>query len=121
MASIKVAVTAVPSMLREVLYQVLNSAADIELVDPPPDRSTIEPATSPDVVLLAARDGSDHECWARLLVHPASSIIAVDLQARHSSLFQLRRHKEELGEASAEGLLDAIRRVARRDNQHQPP
>ena len=117
--SIKVAVTAVPSMLREVLRQVLGAATDIELVDAPPDRPTAKSPQQPDVVVLAAQKGSDQECWNRLLDCPTSSIIAVDLQGQRSSIFQLRRHKESLGEASAEGLLDAIRSIARRGNETQ--
>lgn len=114
MEPIKVAVTAVPSMLREVLQQLFEAAADIELVDPPPQRLAAEPFHQPDVVLLSAERGSDQECWNLLFACPGTSIIAVDLRGRRSSVFQLRRHKESLGEASAEQLLTAIRDIARR-------
>ncbi len=112
MAAIKVAVVAVPAMLREVLNQLLGDAPDIELVEPRQPAPSEEPPDGADVVLLATREEGDSECWRLLLANPDSSVLAVDRGARNASLFQLRRHKESLGEPSAEGLLAAIRRAA---------
>ena len=102
------------------LHDFLGSARDIELVDPPPDfRRRIGLSAAPNAVLLTSKSGSDAECWDELLVYPSSSIIAVDLQSQTSSIFQFPRHKEELGEASTDQFLEAIRQIVHRKNQ--PP
>jgi hypothetical protein len=113
-SAIKVVIGTVPAMLREVLQQLLGDAPDIELLATPPQTlvSADEQNATPDVVVLATREDNDSECWRVLLTYPSSSVLAVSHGASNAALFQLHRHKEILGEASAEALLVAIRQAA---------
>lgn len=114
MASIRIALAALPQLLRDIVVGTLSAEPDIELVGetPMPEhlRSLVE-ASGADLAIVACER---HEIGrlGRLLTGSPVTVLAITDEGRRGALYELRPTEVDLGELSPRVLVNAIREVA---------
>lgn len=101
-----------PPMLRDILEKTIAGQADMRSIadtTAPPRPET----PAPDVVLVGAAGASDASAHVTLLGRwPAARIIAIDVSGRHTSMYEMRPYRTDLGALSSDDLVDVIRAAA---------
>ena len=112
MSRVRVVLTKMPHLLREIVRSILATQADVELdPDPLPSRMLASAAALKHAdVLILAEDGTPSDDYApTLYAHPRLRLIAISDERRQAVLYELRPHRSPLGELSAELLVRAVR------------
>jgi DNA-binding NarL/FixJ family response regulator len=109
---IKIVITNVPRMLREIIAGTLSTQSDMALVGEVSDPEALADAvtrTGADVVIWGA-EGCDPAAVRWLLeTRPTLKVLGVEDDGRRMLLHELQPHTSPLGELSAEALLTSIR------------
>ena len=100
-------------LLRDIVEQVTDEHADIEVLQDVPRRAGMEQALRESRATVVICDGRDPpsaaELDALLRQSPSVRILVYDKAAGGSSLWQLRPHERELGELGPDALIAVIR------------
>ena len=111
MSPIRVVLADMPRLLSDIVSTVLDGAPDVQL-----RRTTSvvpfvlgDVADHADVVILAEEETPmDH--YAQLLfAHPTLRVVAISGDGRDATVYDLRPHRQALGELSSDTLLRAVR------------
>jgi chemotaxis response regulator CheB len=109
----KILIVEIPSLLRELIGEIIAAEGDMEVVGELADRTRIselaERTGANFVIAGLANDEFDLVYEELLRQRPAMRILAVKREGRDSSLYELLPHAETVGELSAETLLSVIR------------
>lgn len=100
-----------PPLLNEIVRTVLASESDVEVETRPVPAADIASAdaVSRADVLIVAEQRSGHRDYAPMLyAHPRLRLVAISDDRRGAVLYELRPHREELGELSPESLVRAV-------------
>jgi DNA-binding NarL/FixJ family response regulator len=109
----KILIVEIPSLLREIIAEIIADEDDMEVVGEVSDHDgLVELAERTDATFVIA--GLTHPeldaVYEELLTErPATRVLAVGREGRRSTLYELRPHAEPVGELSPEMLLAAIR------------
>jgi DNA-binding NarL/FixJ family response regulator len=113
MCSTKILIVGVPSLLREMLAEIIAEEGDMEVVGELSDHvGIVELAerTGANFVIAGLTQAELDSVYEDLLrQRPSTRVLAVTREGRQSSLYELLPHAETLGELSAETLLAVIR------------
>jgi hypothetical protein len=109
---IRIAIDAVPRMLREIIERTVAGQSDMQLVDVQgaPDLSTAITRSAAQVVIVT--DAGNRSCASpqRLLIdHPDLKVLVVTDDGRAAHMVEFRR--TPIVRVSPQGLLEAIRAV----------
>jgi DNA-binding NarL/FixJ family response regulator len=111
-----VVVVGLHGILREIVMHLLGKQPDIEWVvvnEPAEDLPALVRRKAPEVVVLGQTDDELPRVGVRLLrENPALRVLGIAGDGRHAFVYELRPHREPLGELSPDGLIHAIREAA---------
>jgi DNA-binding NarL/FixJ family response regulator len=117
MAPIRILLSQLQGMLRDVVLQLLDGQADMTVVDDvddPIDTLLAAGRTHADVVVLGMEEDELPGVASHLLdEYPHLKVLAVTPDGRRAFLYELRPELIALGEASPDVLLQAIRAAFR--------
>jgi hypothetical protein len=107
--SVHVLLIALPEMLSEIVREILSHEPGIAIAAEVADVSAAE--VRPADVAIVGSDGEElPDPWEELLFeHPRMKVLTVSSDGRTTFLFELRPHREALGEVSPATLIDAVR------------
>jgi DNA-binding NarL/FixJ family response regulator len=113
MESVRVLLMDMSPMLRQILRGLVHGHGGVRVVAEYPEmvplRRVVEEHEA-DVVLFGHDSGRlPTECRELLEARPHTRLLVVGNDGRRSTLYELRPHREPLGEASPDDLLEAIR------------
>jgi DNA-binding NarL/FixJ family response regulator len=113
MESVRVLLMDMSPMLRQILRGVVHGHGGARVVAEYPEmvplRGVVEEHDA-DIVLFGHDSARlPTECRELLEARPQTRLLAVGHDGRRSTIYELRPHREPLGEASPDELLDAIR------------
>jgi len=120
MSTIRVLITDAPTMLREILEQVISNEPDMELMTAPQD--PIEAANdrpmSPDVVIVGA-NVSEAAGRARVLLNrwPECHVLMITAGGQKVLKYELLPRGVDLGEMSPGQVVETIRLSTRREGE----
>jgi hypothetical protein len=112
---IRVMLAEMPGLLHDIVRTTLESESDLELVSAETlqTRASLSDAIGDaDVVILSADTPAPDHYESVLREHPALRLVAISNRGRHAFLYELRPHRQPLGELSPATLLQAIRTQA---------
>ena len=112
MQRIRVMLAEMPGLLHDIVRTTLESESDLELIssDAPASRTGLSDSIGDaDVVILSADAPPLDHYESVLREHPALRMVAISNRGRHAFLYELRPHRQALGELSPASLLQAIR------------
>lgn len=116
MPTIKVGMLMMPQMLREILYELVGADPAVELIDLADGAGFSSLRSDVDVLLVPSdEDDGPTSVWPFLAKQPDIAVLALNRDARLARLFEF--HHEDLGEPSAESLIETLHRVGRREKQ----
>ncbi len=113
---IRVAIANLPAMLDDIVRHILGAADDVTIVGTARGQGelvALARAAHPEVVILGMAQDVAEPGWEFFLVDPQLRVLGLELDGRQTYAYELRPHREPLGELSARGLVDAVRRLAR--------
>jgi DNA-binding NarL/FixJ family response regulator len=114
MESVRVVLMDMSPMLRQILRGLVHGRSGIEVVaeytEMAPLLRVVEEHEAN--LVLFGHDSSrlSSECRELLEARPYTRLLAVGNEGRRSTLYELRPHREPLGEVSPDELLEALRR-----------
>ena len=116
MVTVRVLLWSLPPILHEILTDLVEAQADMELVSTPPgatDLATAAVIAKPRVIILGLDQGETPD-ESREVLHrmPDTKLLAIEASGRRAWLYELRPHQVLIGEISPSGLLDTIRQAA---------
>jgi len=110
MSNIRVLISDVPTMLREILEQVISSEPDMAVIPEPAVRPAIDDRLSPDVVIVGTGDSQPaDEARALLARWPHSHVLIITARGQRVFKYELLPRGVDLGEMSPLQLAMAIR------------
>jgi DNA-binding NarL/FixJ family response regulator len=99
-------------LLRELLRELLPARGTVVVVAEAPARAALIPAVDESgarVVIFGDADSyASTELEQLLAARPRTRLLSVASDGRHTTLYALRPHMQELGELSPSALIDAI-------------
>jgi DNA-binding NarL/FixJ family response regulator len=102
-----------PTLLRDVVRRVIDDEPDMEIVDEAQRLEELAETVRracPDVVLVAAKDGSlPCECVRVMYEPPLPRVLSVSPDGRNTAAYRLVPERGVMGEVTPEGLADALR------------
>ena len=108
----RILIVGVPSLLRELIGEIVAGADDIEVVGELPDRGGVleflERTGATFVIAGLAHPPNDSRWDQVLRQQPGLRVLAVTPRGRDSALYELLPRTAALGELSAETLLSVI-------------
>jgi hypothetical protein len=114
---LRVILMEMPPLLRDILRMEFEGEHGIRLVGDDEESSPVGAAIDlhrADVVVFGdASPGLDDRCRALLDTRPRVKLFVVDDDGRRTTLYELRPHRERLGELAPARLLAAVRDAAR--------
>jgi chemotaxis response regulator CheB len=116
MPSIRIAIAALPQLLRDIVVDALSSEPDMELVAETPtpgDLGCLVESASPDLAIVAC-ERSELGRLGRLIHGSPVTLIAITDEGRRGSLYELCPREVDLGELSPRVLVNVIRQVAQK-------
>jgi len=119
MSTIRVLIRDAPTMLRDILEQVISHEHDMEVIHEPLT-PVLVPAwePSPDVVVVGVGDWEPAERARGLLVRwPDSHVLMLTARGHRVLRYELQPRGVDLGEMSPEQLVRAIRTAARQEHE----
>jgi DNA-binding NarL/FixJ family response regulator len=109
----RILVVEIPSLLREIIGEIIADERDMELVGELSDHAgVVEVARRTEAsFVIAGLTGPELDSVYRELIleRPSTRVLAVGREGRQSTLYELLPHVETLGELSPETLLAVIR------------
>jgi DNA-binding NarL/FixJ family response regulator len=112
MESVRVVLMDMSPMLRQILRAVVDGPPEIDVVAEYEEMVPLLPAATEhraDVVLFGHESTRlSAECRELLEKLPQTRLLAVGNEGRRSTLYELRPHREPLGEVSPDELVRAI-------------
>jgi DNA-binding NarL/FixJ family response regulator len=113
--SIRIAIAALPQLLRDIVAGALSSEPDLELVAETPETHQLPRLIRESGARLAivACERSEIACLGRLINGSPVSLLAITDEGRGGALYELRPREIDLGELSPTVLVHAIRRAVR--------
>jgi len=108
---IKVVLADMPPLLRDIVRDAVADQLDMEVVTHAAEKlERPEARAGADVVILGASQPDDPAAAAPAFGPWAGrKVLAIALNGRSATLWQLLPHKVQLGDVSAQSLIDAIR------------
>lgn len=124
MACIRVLIGGVPQLLHEIIAATLSAEKGIRVVSAAPGETVLDvlARTPVDAVVVdLAGPYGPAEIDEILAVHPRLRLFGIADGGRSGFLFELRPHREALGELSPRQLVSVIRRPGHvRASNHRP-
>jgi DNA-binding NarL/FixJ family response regulator len=118
-AKIRVLVTHVPQLVRDVITHAIASQADMQLIEERIDSETR--GVDPDVVIVGTSAPDDLQpVTSTLWRWPWSQVLMVTIDGRQSALYRLEPQRTALGELSPVELVEQIRSAARQRGHIEP-
>jgi DNA-binding NarL/FixJ family response regulator len=120
MSNIRVLIRDAPTMLRDILEQVISNEHDMEVIPEPvvPMQGLLERPPSPDVVVVGAGDSEPAARARGLLVRwPGSHVLMITARGHRVLRYELLPRGIDLGEMSPDQLVQAIRSAARPERE----
>ena len=100
----------VPRLLREVLEHAIHQDGACELIRASEAATTSGDQTSPDMVILGLMADEDATLVPALFARwPRAQILTVMQAGDAAALYELRRHRRQLGEVSPSDLVRTLR------------
>jgi hypothetical protein len=100
-------------MLGEIVRSAIDDETDLEIVDEArglEDLAEHVRRTRPDVILVAAKDGSlPSECVRVMYEPPLPRTLSLSPDGRQTSVYRLVPQRGVIGEVTPEGLVEALR------------
>ena len=116
MPSLRIAIAALPQLLRDIVVGALSGEPDMELVGEAPGTcelpGLVESASAH--LAIVACDRSEIERLGRLVNGTPVTLLAITDEGHRGALYELRPRETDLGELSPRVLVNAIREVARK-------
>ena len=113
MESVRVVLMDMSPLLRQILRGVVHGGSGIKVVAEYAEMTPLVRAVEEhdaDVVLFGHESTRlPSECRELLEARPYTRLLAVGNEGRRSTLYELRPHREPLGEVSPDELMEAIR------------
>jgi hypothetical protein len=112
---IRIALTGLPTMLRELIRRLIADDAGLELVgwsDDPDLRSALD--TGADVVVFGSGTTTEHQAVEALCDRCMVRLIGITTDGASATLFEMRPYRELLGELGAVPLAAVLRGGAAR-------
>ena len=109
----RVFIAAMPPLLAMLVREALAGRPDVRIL--PDDAAGL--AEGVDLVVVSSDDGHDEEGWGRSLqarADASTSILSVERRGTRASLYELRPHREDLGELTRESLIAAVQKSSAR-------
>lgn len=109
------ATAGLPSMLDDIVSHVLGTADDVAVVGKAKGASdlvAIAREARPEVLILGMAQDAIEPSWEMYAVDPQLKVLGLEVDGRQTYAYELRPYREPLGELSAHGLVDAVRRLA---------
>jgi hypothetical protein len=111
---IRIVLMELPRMLRDIVSETIARQDDMLIVEETPGNDLPVPESpgrnAIDIVITGLEgDRLSDRCTTLMRRHAHLKVLGISGDARHAFLFELRPHRIPLGDASSEGLLDAIR------------
>lgn len=104
-------------MLRDIIDGIVVAQPDLEICEYRGTQGELDEAleeTHADVVIVGDVADSRWERWSPLIYRwPRLKVLALEQHGRRAALYELRPHREELGELSPPELVAAIREAVR--------
>lgn len=116
MPPLRIAIAALPQLLRDIVATALSSEPDMVLVGEASgsdELSGLVESSRPDLAIVAC-ERSEVERLGRVVNGSPVTLLAIVDGGRHGALYELRPAEVDLGELSPSLLVDAIREVAQR-------
>jgi DNA-binding NarL/FixJ family response regulator len=102
-----------PRLLRELIESAVGDAPDMSVVGrlahDEPAAPSLERTNADVFILTVPDDQSTVELAPLLYRHSCLKLLAIGVDGRSASLYELRPHRVPLGELSPHGLVQAIR------------
>jgi DNA-binding NarL/FixJ family response regulator len=120
MSNIRVLIRDAPTMLRDILEQVISNEHDMEVVPEPvvPIQTLLDRPLSPDVVIVGAGDFDPAERARGLLARwPGTHVLMITARGHRVLRYELLPRRIDLGEMSPDQLVRAIRSAARPERE----
>ena len=123
MSPIRILVSDLPQLLKEIVVNIVNSQDDMQTVDAPLRETGLTTAlerSDADVLVLGCEESELRRRGEELLrSRPLLKIVALDGDGRQSYFYGLQPQMVPLGEVSPRRLVDAIREAVGPTSQHQ--
>jgi hypothetical protein len=116
MPSIRIAIAALPQLLRDIVVDALSSEPDMELVGETPtpgELGCLVESADADLAIVAC-ERSEIGSLGRLIHGAPATLIAITDEGRRGTLYELCPRQVDLGELSPSGLVNVIREVAQK-------
>jgi DNA-binding NarL/FixJ family response regulator len=109
----RVLIVDLPRVMRGIIRDLLSAEQGIDLVGETSDDvdlAELVHATRADVIVMGLNDTGLPAAGERLLAqHPRVRLLGVVADGRDAVLYELRPHRQSLGEVSPEALVSAVR------------
>lgn len=105
-------------MLREIVEEVVAGQPDMELVGDGLDGGALADAAREHdaaFVVVGVSEADHAAIEALLAARPATKVLALGEEGRRAELYELLPHREPLGEASPQRLIEVIRAHAQEE------
>jgi hypothetical protein len=112
--TIRVLILPLPRLLQDILHQLLTDVGDVEVLDDDGGAGLAEAAVraDADVVIAGERDAQPQDACALLRARPQTRALAVSADGRSGVIYELRPHREAIGELSAATVRRAVHAAA---------
>ena len=110
-----------PPLLQEIFAHTLSTHLDLELLPsaPPPNVDLRERDTLPDVVITSGRESdATSRSMALLDRWPNAHVLVLTDMGRNAIMFELRPHRTDCGQLSADEAVDVIRTALGHGGRH---
>jgi hypothetical protein len=113
-APVRVLIFPLPTLLHDILHKLLAEVGAVQVVDYDGEAGLAEAAsdTAADLVIAEERDAAPAAACALLRARPQARALAVSHDGRSGVIYELRPHREAVGELSTATLQAAIRAAA---------
>jgi DNA-binding NarL/FixJ family response regulator len=114
MPPIRIALAALPKLLRDIVAAALSSEPDIEVVGEAPERQALQRllCESGAQIAIVACERAEIAGLGRLVNGSPIQLLAITDEGRGGVLYELRPREVDLGELSPRTLVNAIRQAA---------
>lgn len=103
-------------MLDEIVARILTAADDVRIVGRASGRADlieVTRAARPDVVIMGMTSRVAEPDWELYAIDPMLRVLGLEGEGKRTYAYELRPHREPLGELSSGDLMLAVRKLAR--------
>jgi DNA-binding NarL/FixJ family response regulator len=112
----RIAIGVMPPVLLDIVTNAVDAEPDMEIVARFKTRDQLfetMAGTAIDVVILGVEEPDDLPLAREILRRSRQALLLLSIDGRRAAMYELRPHKEPLGDVSPQGLVAAIRSRAR--------